>query len=200
MPFGLLAGPTTRRFADIRALIDFAKANPGRITYATWGVGSTSHLATERVAKWAGIELTHVPFTGGAPARQAVSAGQVDFMSISVGEGAPLTRDGTCRYLAMMANARMAGFETVPTLAELGFDMTTGFWVALYAPARTPAPVIAQLNQAVREALASPELVAAFATQFSVPEASTPEQLASLQQAERAVWGAAARDANVRLD
>ncbi len=200
VPFGLLAGPTTRRFAAVGALIDFAKANPGRITFATWGVGSTSHLATERVAKWAGIELTHVPFTGGAPARQAVAAGQVDFMSISVGEGAPLTRDGTCRYLAMMAPARIAGFEGVPTLSELGFDMTTGFWVAMYAPARTPAPLIAQLNEAVRGALASPELAAAFASQFAVPEASTPEELGALQRAERAVWGAAARDANVRLD
>jgi len=200
VPFGLLVGPTLKGIADAPALFAEAKRAPGRFTFSTWGVGSTSHLASERVAKWAGLELTHVPFTGGAPARQAVAAGQVDFMCVPVGEGAQHTRDGACRFLAVLAPQRISGFPAVPTMTELGLPLSSGFWIAMYAPAKTPASVIAQINAAVGEALKHPAVVAAFATQYTAPEPSTPEQLAELQRSEREAWGAAARDANVRLD
>lgn len=199
VPFGLLAGPSLRDVPDAATLLAQAKRTPGRFTYATWGVGSTSHLVTERVARWAGIELVHVPFTGGAPARQAVAAGQVDCMSISVGEGAPHARDN-CRFLAMMAPNRLGGFPEVPTMAELGFALTSGFWIAMYAPARTPAAIVVQLNRAVADALGNATLQAGFAAQFTVPEPSSPEGLAALQREERVTWGAAAREARVQLD
>lgn len=200
VPFGILAGPTLKAIPDAATLFAEAKRAPGRFTFSTWGVGSTSHLASERVAKWAGIELTHVPFTGGAPARQAVAAGQVDFMCVPVGEGAQHTRDGACRFLAVLAPQRISGFPDVPTMTELGLPLSSGFWIAMYAPAKTPAPVIERLNGAIGEALKNPAVVASFASQFTAPEPSTPAQLAALQRSEREAWGAAARDANVRLD
>jgi tripartite-type tricarboxylate transporter receptor subunit TctC len=200
VPFGLLAGPTLRAIPDFAGFIAAAKRTPGRLSYSSWGVGSTSHLAMERIAAWAGIELIHVPFTGGAPARQAVAAGTVDIMAVPAGEAAPMTRDGTTRILTVLAPQRLAILPAVPTLAEAGLDLTSGFWVALYAPVRTPAPIVARLNEAVGAALRTPELVANLATQSALPEHTTPDGLATLQRAERLAWGEAARNARVQMD
>jgi tripartite-type tricarboxylate transporter receptor subunit TctC len=155
----------------------------------------------ERIQKWAGIELIHVPFTGGGPARQAVASSTVDVMAVPAGEAAPmLNPDGSMRILTVLAGQRLAILPAVPTLSELGFALTSGFWVAMYAPARTPAPVVARLSEAMAAVLATPEVVASLASQSALPEYTTPEQLAALQRSEAVAWGQAAREANVRMD
>ena len=142
----------------------------------------------QRIVLPRGIEMLHVPFAGAAPALQAVVAGQVDCTALPAGGIAQMARAGKVRALAVLARQRVALLPDVPTLLELGGDLDSGIWLALYAPARTPAPIIERLNAATREAMASPDFVEVLRQQGAVPEPSTPEALGALGRRERDAW------------
>lgn len=200
VPFAVMVGPTMRGKADFANLVAEAKRERGRYSFATWGYGSSSHLAMERIARHYEFEKLHVPFTGQAPGMQAVAAGNVDAMVLPAGGAESLARDGRTRILAVLAPERLPLIPNVPTLKELGMDFTSGLWLALYVPAGTPPAAIATLNAAVRRAMEDEQLIATFRNQAAVPEPSTPEQLASFTTAEREAWGAVVRAANIVVE
>jgi len=193
VPFAYVVGPSRPGIRDFRGLLEAAKAQPGAVTFASWGVASTSHLAMERVVREQNVEMLHVPFTGQAPGMQAIMASQVDCMSLPAGGAETMTRDTGTRALAVAAKQRIALFPDTPTILELGGTLDSGLWKAIYAPARTPRPVIDRLNQAVREAMRQPSFIEVLRTQGAVPEPSSPEELAAMQLRERAAWAEVVR-------
>lgn len=200
VPFCVMVGPTMRGKPDFATLVAEAKKEAGRFSFATWGYASSSHLAMERIARTAGFEKLHVPFTGQAPGMQAVAAGTVDAMVLPVGGAESLSRDGRVRILALLAPERIPLVPNVPTLRELGVDFASGLWLALYVPAGTPPANVARLNAALREAMRDEQLIATFANQAAVPEPSTPEELAAFTASEREVWGQVVRAANIVVE
>jgi tripartite-type tricarboxylate transporter receptor subunit TctC len=200
VPFALMVGPSQREIITFVQLSAEARRERARLSFASWGVGSSSHLAMEFIAASQGFEKLHVPFTGQAPGMQAVASGQVDAMVLPVGGAEQLARDGRARIVAVAAPQRVELVPNAPTLTELGVPLSTGLWLALYAPARTPEPVVARLNAAVREAVRNEALVAAFRNQAAVPEPSTPEELAAFQRRERAQWAEVVRNAKIVVE
>ncbi|MDB5411749.1 MAG: hypothetical protein JWR10_84 [Rubritepida sp.] len=199
-PFALVVGPSKPGILTFPQLIDAARPGPETITYASWGVASTPHLAMERLLANQGVRMLHVPFTGQAPAMQAVMAGQVDCFPLPAGGAEAMTRDGKTRAVAVMAPAEVPLFPGVPTVKSFGVPLDSGLWKAIYAPARTPAPIIAQLNAAVRQAMTAPAFIEVVRQQGAVPEPSTPEALAEFQHSERLAWGEIVRSTNALIE
>lgn len=187
-PFAVAVGPSRPQFRDFAALIEFARTSPGTLTFDSWGVASTSHLAMERILRAKGVEMLHVPFTSQAPAMQAILAGQLDCMALPAGGAEALTRGGTARVVAVIARQPLDIIPGAPMVRDLGVDLTSGLWKAIYAPARTPPAVIDRLNAAVRDAMTSAAFIRVVREQGAVPEPTTPDALAALQRSERQVW------------
>lgn len=200
VPLALAVGPTQREIQDFRAFLAAAKARPGGLTHSSWGVGSTSQIAMLRLGEAAGIELLHVPFTGAAPAAQALAAGQVDSMIMPAGAAEALARDGNVRVLAVLSLERLPLLPNVPTMKEQGVDISVSIFQGIFAPARTPEPVVALLNQAVARGLQDPQMLEILRGQASVAEPMTTPQLASLVTEEQGAWGRVIRNANIHLD
>jgi tripartite-type tricarboxylate transporter receptor subunit TctC len=189
-PFGVVVGPSQPQLRDFEAMIAAAKAAPGKLTFASWGVASTSHLAMERILRARVVEMLHVPFTSQAPAMQAIMSGQIDCMAMPAGGAETLTRDGKTRCVAVIAQRPLDILPGAPPVANFGVDLTSGLWKAIYAPAKTPPAVLERINAAVREAMKAPSFIEVVRQQGAVPEPSTPEELAALGRRERLAWGA----------
>ena len=200
VPFALMIGAHRREITDFASFLREARREAGRLSHASWGVGSSSHLAFEFVARSQNFEKLHVPFAAQAPGMQAVAAGQVDSMMLPVGGAESLARDNRARIVALAYSRRIELTPNVPTLTELGVPLTTGLWLALYAPARTPAPVIARLNQAVREGMNNETTLNVLRQQAGVPEPSTPQELADFARREREQWARVVREANITVE
>lgn len=200
VPLALAVGPSQRELTTLAAFIAAAKAKPGGLTHSSWGVGSVSQVAMLRLGEAAGIELLHVPYTGAAPAAQALAAGQVDLMILPAGAAEALARDGTVRILAVLSPQRLALLPAAPTLPEQGVALSVSIIQAVFAPARTPPAAIAQLNQAVIDSLARPGMMDILRAQAAQPEPQTPAQLAALVLQEQEAWGRVVRAGNIRLD
>lgn len=121
-------------------------------------------------------------------------------MMLPVGGAESLARDNRARIIALAHPTRIELTPNVPTLTELGVPLTTGLWLALYAPARTPAPILARLNQAVREGCRHPQTMEVFRQQAGQPEPSTPEELAAFARSEREQWGNLAREKGITVE
>ncbi len=200
IPFAVVAGPSRPDIADFAGLVAAAKRTPGALSFGSWGVGSTAHLAFARIARETGTDMLHVPFTGQAPAMQAVLASQVDAMAVPAGGAEAMARDGRARVLAVVSPERLELLPAAPTLRELGVDLVIGLWQALYVPARTPPAAVARLNAAAHEAMRAPSFAAAMRTQAAKPEPSTPEALAALQRSEREAYGAVVRALGISVE
>lgn len=199
-PFALVVGPSQPKLTSFETLMAAAKAAPGKLTYASWGVASTPHLATERMLRARGVEMLHIPYTSQAPAMQAVMAGQVDCFALPAGGAESMTRDGKTRAVAVMAQRPLPIIPDAPLMKDMGVDLTTGLWKAIYAPAKTPPAILDRLNQAVREAMTAPAFIEVVRQQGTVPEPSTPEALAAFGHAERIAWGAVVKATGATLD
>ena len=199
-PFGVAVGPSKPGIDRFESLMVAAAARPEAISFSTWGVASTPHLAMQRMVLPRGIEMLHVPFNGAAPALQAVVAGQVDCCALPIGGIAQMVHAGRVRAVAVLAKQRVALLPEVPTLVEMGGELDSGLWLALYAPSGTPAPIIARLNAASHEAMRSPAFIEVLRQQGAVPEPSTPEELGALGRRERAAWAQVVRATGAFLD
>jgi tripartite-type tricarboxylate transporter receptor subunit TctC len=199
VPFALMIGAHRREITDFASFVREAKRDAGRLTFASWGVGSSSHLCFEFIARNQGFEKLHVPFAAQAPGMQAVASGQVDSMALPVGGANSLAVDNRARIVALAHPQRVDLTPNVPTLTELGVPLATGLWLALFAPARTPAPVVARLNEAVREAMRHEQTLSVFRQQAGTPEPSTPQELVDFARREREQWGRVVREANITV-
>ncbi len=145
-------------YKTFKDLIEFARKNPGKVTYATSGAGSPMHMSMEFVAMKEGIKWTHVPQTGGAPGLAAVLGGHVTCMSDST-EWLPHVREGSLRLLVTHGEARMKIFPNVPTLRDLGYDFINETVFMIAAPKATPAPVVKKLDESFKKAMDDPQFI-----------------------------------------
>lgn len=182
-------------------LLQLARSQPGKLTFASAGNGTTSHLAGEILRAQANIDTLHVPYKGGAPAMTDLLGGRVDFMTDVVPNTGPQVRSGRLRGLAVSTAQRVESFPELPTIAESGvpgFDVSA--WDGLWAPARTARPIIDKLNAAVRKALADPELRAALVSRASEPAPTSPEELGRFVASEMERWGSAVKRSGAQVD
>jgi tripartite-type tricarboxylate transporter receptor subunit TctC len=187
---------TTPAIAGLTALL--ARPQPG---YGSVGVGSRTHLAAALLLRRAGLAGTHVPYRGGADQITAQLRGETDFGFSSIALTAALLREGRLRALGVSSPARALALPEVPTIAEQGFPGFAMFdWLALHAPAGTPAPVVARLAEAAAAAMAEPAIQPRLADLGLQPEARGPEALAGFLAAERAVMAALIAAEGIRLD
>jgi tripartite-type tricarboxylate transporter receptor subunit TctC len=186
---------------NVQELIALAKAQPGKLNYASAGTGSGIHLATVLFAAAAGIELTHVPYRGTGPALTDLLGGHVTLYFSSLPSALGLVKDGKLRALGVTGLKRSATFPDVPTVAEQGLP---GFEAVLHygivAPAGTPRPVIDKLNGALREALADPGISSRFAAEGAEPLATTPEEYAADIDREENKWSVLVRTSGAKAE
>lgn len=183
---------------SVKELIDYAKANPGVLNYASSGAGTTPHLAGEMFNQRNGIKTVHIPYKGAAPALSDTIAGVTDFGFKTALSAIPSVQAGQLRALAVAASSRLTLLPDVPTLAEAGvpeFEITS--WNGLFAPAGTSPEIIAKLNKACFEISKMPDIQKAFAAQAAMSVASTPEQFREFITREIKVWGDVIRTVGV---
>lgn len=155
-------------YKTFKDLVEYAKKNPGKVTYATSGAGSPMHMAMEFVAMKENLKWTHVPQTGGAPGLAAVLGGHVTAMSDST-EWLPHVKEGSLRLLATQGEKRMKSFPNVPTFRELGYDFINETVFMIAAPKGTPAPVIQKLDESFHKAMDDPKFIETIANiEFAV--------------------------------
>jgi tripartite-type tricarboxylate transporter receptor subunit TctC len=187
---------------DMKELIELLKANPGKYSYASPGYGTTPHLACEWLFKLEyGIDVTHVPFQGAAPAVQSTLSGQTPIFHNVLPAVAPHIRQGTMRPLAVAANKRSPFFPDVPTLAEAGIPgHEVGFWLVVLAPAGTPKDTVDVLNRQIARILDLPDVKERLQTIGFDPASSTPDAAAAHMKAETDKWTAVVRDAEIKIE
>ena len=187
---------------DLKELIALLKANPGKYSYASPGYGTTPHLACVWLFNLDnGIEITHVPFQGAAPAVQSVLTGQTPVFHNVLPAVAPHIRAGTMRPLAVAASNRTPYFPDVPTIAEAGYPgHEVGFWMGMFVPVGTPKDLVDILNKQVARIIALPDVKERMATIGFDPTVSTSEGLTDHMKAETDKWSKVVRKANIRID
>jgi tripartite-type tricarboxylate transporter receptor subunit TctC len=183
---------------SLREFIDHAKANPGKLNFASQGVGTTPHLSGELFNRLAGTQLVHVPYKGTAQAVNDVVASHVDLMFLEMGSAFQLYKGGRAKLLALSSLERAPQMPEIPTFAEAGMpDFKSDTWNAVVAPPRTPAAIVAKLNTAINEVLKLPDVQAHFAGISMQPIGGAPADLAERIKAETRRWGEVIRAANI---
>ena len=186
---------------SVADLVRLAKDKPGTLFFGSPGNGTPPHLAGELFKRMTGIEVTHVPFKGGAQAQAEVMAGRITFSFEGFAVQLPQVKSGRLRALAVSGSQRVASLPDVPTVAEAGVP---GYeylaWTGVAAPAGTPAAIVAKLNREIVAVLRTSESRAYLAAQGSEPGADSPEEFASFIRAEHAKWGKVVREAGIKAE
>jgi tripartite-type tricarboxylate transporter receptor subunit TctC len=188
---------------NIAELVAAAKKEPGKINFASVGLGSYPHLDMERLMKAAGIQLTHVPYKGGAgQAIPAMIAGEVQVAFFNMASLLPHIKSGRLKALGAVPSQRLAELPNVPTLAEQGFPgIGTNAWQGMFAPAATPKPVVDRLHGAVVAVLTRPAEKEALGKQMmSVEVSKSPQEFTELVRRETASWGEFLREARIQIE
>lgn len=185
----------------VKELIAVAKAQPNKLTYATFGVGSSAHLGTELFSMLAGIKMLHVPYKGSVPATTDLVAGHVMLSFDSMQSVMPYVRAKRLRALGLAAAKRSPAAPDIPTISEAGVPgFEIGSWYGLLAPANTPREFISRLHAEIVKALAAPEVRERIESYGTVTVGNTPEEFASQIRSDVAKWAKVARSANIRAD
>lgn len=186
---------------SVQELIAYAKANPGKLNFASSGNGTSIHLSGELFKTMAGVQIMHVPYKGSAPALQDMVGGQVQLMFDNLPSSLALIKGGKLKALAVTSSARAAALPDVPTMAESGLPgFEASSWFGLLAPAGTPQPAIAKLNAEVARWLASPEAKEKLLAQGAIAAGGTPEDFARHIAAETAKWQKVVKESGAKVD
>lgn len=186
---------------SFKEFIELAKAKPNAFNYASSGIGSSGHLAMEMLKQQAGIDLTHVPYKGGAPAMTDVMGGQVPVMFINQDAALPHVKAGKMNVLAVASTERNPAYPDTPTIAESGFPgFSAVSWFGLSAPAKTPKPILDRLHAEAVKALQSPEFTERLGKNGFVMAGSTPEEFTAFVQAETEKWGEVIRKGGIKAE
>jgi tripartite-type tricarboxylate transporter receptor subunit TctC len=186
---------------SMQELVAYAKANPGKLTYASQGNGSSGHIVGEQFKQIAGVDITHVPYRGAAPAIQDLVAGHVSMMFDIVPLARAQLAAGKVRALGVAAPQRSAAVPDVPTMAEAGFpQLEGGPWFGLMAPAGTPRAIVDWLNAEARKIFAAQDVRERFLAQGMTLPLGTPEEFTAYVAAESKRWGDIIRKAGIKME
>src|SRR5262249_39925479 len=186
--------------ADLTDLMAYARADPGKLNWASPGTGQTSHLLLEAIKAKANIDIVHIPYRSGAEALNDVLAGQVDLVAPTLTIGMPYIRAGTIKLLAAASRMRLAAFPEVAALNEAVAGVEADVWVAVAAPPATPKFVANRLSDAIAKVVATPEVKARFAELETETMVTMPEQMQQLAQETSQRWGRIIAAAKIKLD
>ena len=186
---------------SVRDLIDLAKKQPGKLNYASAGVGSGIHLGTVLFEMMAGVKLTHVPYRGTGPALTDLIGGHVSIYFSSLPSAVGIVANGQVRALGVTGSKRSDAFPTVPTVAESALpDYEAVLHYGIVAPAGTPAPIVAKLNAALREAVSAADTKERMARDGTEPLPSTPQEYAADIDAEERKWSAVVKNSGAKVE
>ena len=180
--------------------VSAAKVKPGSFSYASWGTGSSSHVAMEMFRSAANLSLIHVPFQGAAPAITAVIAGQVDSMMVPLTLAEPNHRAGKVRLVGVAAPSRISWAADLPTLAEQGSPLDGRLWLGVLAPAKVPEDIVALVNREINASLADPTIKEVMLKNGLDAASGTAAEFGSLLDREFERWGKTIRGADIRVD
>jgi tripartite-type tricarboxylate transporter receptor subunit TctC len=184
---------------NVKELVAYAKANPNKLSYASSGIGSTYHLGAELFASQTGIEWTHVPYKGAAPAIQDVLAGHVQVMFDNTSSAIPNIKTGRLRALGVASLKRYPTLPDLPTIAEEGVaGYETTIWLGFFAPAKTPAAVLQKLNREIQDAVNSAEYKDKLLALDIQPKVSTSQELTAYLKTDLAKWAKVIKDGNIK--
>ncbi len=197
----LLVAHPSRPYKTVKELIDYAKANPGKVNFGSSGNGSSIHLSGELFKSLAKVDMVHVPYKGSAPAVADLLGGQIDIMFDNMPSAMQHVKAGKLRPIAVTTAKRYPELPEVPTIAEAGvpgYDATS--WFGLFTSRKAPADVVAQLNAALLKVLAKPEVIKQMAEQGAVAQPETPAQFETFIKAETAKWGPVVKASGAKVD
>ena len=185
---------------NVKELIALAKAQPEQINYASSGVGAANHLAAELLTSMAGVKLTHVPYKGSGAALPALISGEVKLGFGPILPAIPHVKAGRLKALGVSGLKRATAAPDIPTIAEQGFPgFQVDSWYGVFVPAKTPKPIVAQLNREINRIMALPDVKERLSRDGVDPAGSTPEALNAIVQKEKIVWTKVIREANIKV-
>lgn len=200
VPNVLVVNPSVKA-NNVAELVDLAKQQPGKLTFASAGSGTTIHLAGELFASMANVDILHVPYKGSAPAVTDLMGRQVDMMFDSVSSAKPYIDAGRLKPLAVTTSKRSSVLPNVPTVAEAGIKgYELSGWYAVFVPAKTPQPVVNRINEELVKALRQPDVTARFAQIGAEPVGSSPAELGKYLKSETAKWSEIVKARNIKAD
>ena len=190
----VLSMSTTVPANNVKELVAYVKANAGKVSYASFGAGTSSHIYGEAFVKKTGIDAVHIPYKGGSDAAKDLIAGRVQYMFDSASSAIITAGTGKVKVMAVAASARIPALPDVPTLAEQGFEgLDLPSWLGFYGPAHMPASVVDTLNAALAKVLSMPATRDFFRQGAYEAESSSPAALAELTRATYEQWGGTIR-------
>jgi tripartite-type tricarboxylate transporter receptor subunit TctC len=199
-PFALVVHPSLP-VASVKELVALARAKPGELAFSSAGAGTMSHFAMELLSLRTGVKLTHLPYKGAAPASIGLLSGEAQLAFVVMPVAQVQVNAGKLRGLAVAAKTRAAVLPQVPTLQEAGVANNEAVqWNGLFAPAKTPAPILDRLHREVVKALAAPDLRQRFEAEGADPVGNTPAEFAAFFRAEAAKWFDVAKRSGTKLD
>ncbi|MDB5771388.1 MAG: hypothetical protein V7606_213 [Burkholderiales bacterium] len=200
VPNILVVNPSVKA-TSVKDLIALAKAEPGKLSYASAGTGTTIHLAAELFSSMADVDIMHVPYKGSSPAVTDLIGGQVNMMFDSLSSAKPYIDSGKVKALAVTTSKRSSLFPNVPTMAEAGIKgYELSGWYAVFVPAKTPKPIVDRLNSELRKALQQPDVRQRFAGIGAEVVGSSPAELGQYLKSETARWSKVVQDRNIKAD
>ena len=186
---------------SVAELVEYTKKNPGKVTFASSGVGTSHHLSGELFKALAGVDLLHVPYKGSPPAHLDLMGGSVDIMFDNIVPVSPHVKQGKLKALAVTTKTRAAALPEVPTMAEAGFPAFEAVaWFGLLAPTGTPKPIVDRLNREVVAILRSPDIRERLAAMGATTVGDSPEEFGRFMAAEIDKWGPIVRRAQIELE
>jgi len=199
-PYTLVVNPAVPA-RNLKELIAYAKANPGKLNYGSSGIGGLSHLSGALFAQMAGIQISHVPYKGGNPAMVDVIGGNIQMLYSTLLQAGPHLKSGKLRALAVSTATRAPAAPDVPTMSEAGVPgYEVAPWYGLILPSKTPQPIIGKLNKEVARIMQSPEVAPKLAADGSLGVGGTPEAFAKLLKAEDAKWAKLVKEIGLKSE
>lgn len=197
----VLLVPATSKASNVKELVAMLKAEPGKYSYGSSGVGTPPNLSGELLKSMAGVKMEHVPYRGGAPAMNDLIGGQIPILFDVLSGAAPFIKAGTARALAVTTKKRAGSFPDIPTVAESGLpDYETYTWNAIFGPPGMPAAMTERLSAEFRKATLDPDVKQRLIELSGEPVGSTPAELAAQVKAEIAKWGPVIQAAGLKTE